>query len=42
MLDILNKYGMLDFHYWMWIAASLFLVTVLRDMLEERSCARSR
>jgi hypothetical protein len=33
---------MTDYHYWMWITAILFLVTVVRDMVEERSMARSR
>lgn len=42
MLEFLRQYGMLDYHYWMWITASLFLVTILRDVLDERSCARTR
>jgi hypothetical protein len=42
MLDYLTKFGMMDYHYWMWVAASLFLVTVLRDMLAERSMVRTR
>ncbi len=39
MFDLLNTYGMLDFQYWMWIAAALFVVTVLRDIVKERSWA---
>ncbi len=42
MLDYLSTFGMTDYHYWMWVAATLFLVTVLRDMLEERSMVRTR
>jgi hypothetical protein len=42
MIDMLTRYGMLDYHYWMWITAMLFIVTVLRDMFDNRSCVRSR
>jgi hypothetical protein len=42
MLEYLTWFGMTDYHYWMWIAATLFLVTVVRDMLQERSMVRSR
>jgi hypothetical protein len=42
MIEYLTRFGMLDYHYWMWIAATLFLVTVFRDMLAERSMARTR
>ena len=36
MFDLLTKYGMLDYHYWMWITAMLFVVTVVRDMTAGR------
>jgi hypothetical protein len=37
MFDLLSTYGMLDYQYWMWIAATLFVITVLRDIVRERS-----
>jgi hypothetical protein len=33
---------MLDYHYWMGIAAALFVATVLRDMMQDRSWAGGR
>ena len=42
MLEILNTYGLLDYSYWSWIAAMLFVVTVLRDVIEDRSWAGGR
>lgn len=40
MFEFLSQYGMLDYHYWMWIAATLFVITVMRDMLDNRAWAR--
>ena len=42
MFDYLNNYGMLDYHYWTGIAAALFVMTVLRDMIQDRSWAGGR
>jgi hypothetical protein len=42
MLEILNNYGMLDYHYWSGLAAALFVVKVLRDMFADRSWAGGR
>jgi hypothetical protein len=42
MFEYLNNYGMLDYHYWTGIAAALFVMTVLRDMIQDRSWAGGR
>jgi hypothetical protein len=42
MLELLTTYGMLDYRYWMWITAMIFIVTVFRDMIDDRRCVRSR
>jgi hypothetical protein len=39
MLDLLSTYGMLDYQFWSWLAAGLFIITVLRDVIRERSWA---
>jgi hypothetical protein len=39
MFDLLNTYGMLDYQYWTWLAAALFVITVLRDMIGDRPWA---
>ncbi|MGC8639059.1 MAG: hypothetical protein ACP5XB_04190 [Isosphaeraceae bacterium] len=42
MYEILYNHGMLDYHYWTGIAAALFVITVLRDMIQDRSWAGGR
>jgi hypothetical protein len=42
MFDLLNTYGLLDYQYWIWLAASLFVITVLRDLIKEPSWAEGR
>jgi hypothetical protein len=42
MFDLLNTYGMLDYHYWTWLASGLFVVTVLRDIVKDRSWSDGR
>jgi len=31
--ELLSHYGLLDFNYWMWVTATFFILTVLRDIL---------
>jgi hypothetical protein len=42
MMDFLSNYGMLDYHYWTGIASALFVMTVLRDVIQDRSWAGGR
>lgn len=42
MFDLMRYYGLVDCHYWATIAAGLFVVTVLRDMMQDRSWAGGR
>ena len=42
MFDLLSTYGILDYQYWIWIAATLFVITVLRDLVKDRPWADSR
>jgi hypothetical protein len=40
MIELLSRYGLLDYNYWMWTTAALFILTVLRDMVNNSPCAR--
>jgi hypothetical protein len=40
MFELISRYGLLDPHYWMWVTAAFFILTVVRDIVMGSPCAR--